>query len=372
MLVLLAITAVIWLIFHQLTDGVYISARNLSNLSIQLSMTALAAAGMTALIIARELDLSAGSLYAVVTVLTVYVQVKFRWGALEAVALGLLIGLAIGAFQGLVTTRLRIPSFIVTLAGFTFLQGFAFLISGAEVLSGTTDEFVRIANGTIPNDATLAIGLAVLALWLWSWFQPHRFLQRARNPGRGTATLRPATLLAGLAVAAVLGVALWAYANHRGLPYPVAILAVVVALWLFIARSTPFGRHVYAIGGNPEAARRSGIRVERTVLVLFCAMGFLTALAGVIQASRLDAGPPSVEPFLALTAISATVVGGTNLFGGIGSITGTLVGTVLLASITNGLSLMGVNTFYQYMAAGVILLFVVAIDSLASRRARRE
>lgn len=370
-LVLLAVTAAIWVVFHQLTDGVYISARNLSNLSVQLTMTALAAAGMTALLISREIDLSAGSLYAVVTVLTVYVQVKYRWGAVEAVALGLLIGLAVGAFQGIVTTRLKIPSFIVTLAGFTFLQGAAFAISGAEVLSGTSDAFVRIANGSIPRDLTLALGAAVFAVWLWIWLKPMRLLQP--NAGRtALAELRPVTVLGALAVAGVLSVALWAFSNHRGLPYPVAILAVVVALWLFVAGSTPFGRHVYAIGGSPEAARRSGIRVERVGLVLFCAMGVLTALAGIIQASRLDAGPPSVGPFLALDAISAAVVGGTSLFGGVGSLTGTLIGTLLLASIQNGLSLMGINTFYQYMASGTILLVVVAIDSVARRRVRRD
>ncbi len=370
-LVLLAVTAAIWVVFHQLTDGVYISARNLSNLSVQLTMTALAAAGMTALLISREIDLSAGSLYAVVTVLTVYVQVKYRWGAVEAVALGLLIGLSVGAFQGIVTTRLKIPSFIVTLAGFTFLQGAAFAISGAEVLSGTSDAFVRIANGSIPRDLTLALGAAVFAVWLWIWLKPMRLLQP--NAGRtALAELRPVTVLGALAVAGVLSVALWAFSNHRGLPYPVAILAVVVALWLFVAGSTPFGRHVYAIGGSPEAARRSGIRVERVGLVLFCAMGVLTALAGIIQASRLDAGPPSVGPFLALDAISAAVVGGTSLFGGVGSLTGTLIGTLLLASIQNGLSLMGINTFYQYMASGTILLVVVAIDSVARRRVRRD
>lgn len=371
-LVLLAVTAAIWVVFHQLTDGVYISPRNLSNLSVQLTMTALAAAGMTALLISREIDLSAGSLYAVVTVLTVYVQVKYRWGAVEAVALGLLIGLAVGAFQGIVTTRLKIPSFIVTLAGFTFLQGAAYAISGAEVLSGTSDAFVRIANGSIPRDLTLALGAAVFAVWLWIWLKPMRLLQPNAIGRTALAELRPVTVLGALAVAGVLSVALWAFSNHRGLPYPVAILAVVVALWLFVAGSTPFGRHVYAIGGSPEAARRSGIRVERVGLVLFCAMGVLTALAGIIQASRLDAGPPSVGPFLALDAISAAVVGGTSLFGGVGSLTGTLIGTLLLASIQNGLSLMGINTFYQYMASGTILLVVVAIDSVARRRVRRD
>lgn len=371
-LVLLAVTAAIWVVFHQLTDGVYISARNLSNLSVQLTMTALAAAGMTALLISRQIDLSAGSLYAVVTVLTVYVQVKYRWGAVEAVALGLLIGLAVGAFQGIVTTRLKIPSFIVTLAGFTFLQGAAFAISGAEVLSGTSDAFVRIANGSIPRDLTLALGAAVFAVWLWICLKPMRLLQPNAIGRTALAELRPVTVLGALAVAGVLSVALWAFSNHRGLPYPVAILAVVVALWLFVAGSTPFGRHVYAIGGSPEAARRSGIRVERVGLILFCAMGVLTALAGIIQASRLDAGPPSVGPFLALDAISAAVVGGTSLFGGVGSLTGTLIGTLLLASIQNGLSLMGINTFYQYMASGTILLVVVAIDSVARRRVRRD
>jgi len=370
LLALLVVTGLIWVVFNQLTDGVFLTSRNLTNLSVQMSMTALVAIGMTALLVARELDLSVGSLFALVTVASVYVQVKLRWNAIEAIAVALVLGLVVGAFQGYCTTRLKIPSFIVTLAGFSYLQGTAYAISGAETLSGTTDTFRVIANGTVPIEATLALGMATYAIWAWVVLKPARLLRGQLNLASITA-FRPAQVLGTTAMAGVLGVALWAYFDYKGLPFPVAMVAAATLIWVFVSGNTAFGRHVYAIGGNPEAARRSGIRVERVVLVLFCCTGLLAAISGLIEASRLDSGPPNVGLFLALDAISAAVVGGTSLFGGYGGVTGTLLGTLILASIQNGLSLMGVNTFYQYIASGLILLVVVAIDAAARQRAQR-
>jgi D-xylose transport system permease protein len=165
---------------------------------------------------------------------------------------------------------------------------------------------------------------------------------------------------------------LWIFLSEHGLPAPVAILGGVALFSSFVLRHTAFGRHVYAIGGNPEAARRVGIRVSGVIIVLFMFSGLLAALGGVIQAARLDAGPPTVGLLLALDAISAAVVGGTYLFGGKGSIGGILVGTLFLASIQNGLNLEGVATYWQYIVSGTVLLGAVAVDQLAQRRTERE
>ncbi|MGH9161567.1 MAG: sugar ABC transporter permease [Vicinamibacteraceae bacterium] len=371
LLVLLALTAVVWLVFNQLTDGIFLTSRNLSNVSVQLSMTALAAIGITLLLFVRQIDLSVGSLYAVVAVMTVLVQVRHQWDTPAAVALGLAIGLALGAFNGAVVTRVGVPAFVVTLAAWTYLQGFAFAISDAQVLAGTRESFRAIASSTIPVPLTIAVGAAGLGIWAWTRRGRLTLAVRRPRPDRAGQGPRPVDMLAGAATIAALGVTLAVFATHRGVPYPVVIVAVVAAVGLFVTRKTTLGRHIYAIGGNREAARRAGLKVDRIILGLFCVMGLLTALAGIIQASRLDAGPPSVGPFLALDAISAAVVGGTSLFGGVGSIVGTLLGTLLLASIANGLSLMGINTFYQYMASGVILLAVVSIDAIGHQRVRR-
>ena len=193
--------------------------------------------------------------------------------------------------------------------------------------------------------------------------------RRRQGPGADEAielptrsrVLRSAVALAVVVAAAVV---VWTFLDFRGLPVPVAIWIAVAIILGVGARHTAFGRHCYAIGGNPEAARRAGINVERIVIVLFLMSGVLAATSGLIQASLLDAGPPTAGLLLPLDAISAAVVGGTSLFGGQGSVVGVVLGTVLLASILNGLSLMGVNSFVTYVVSGV------ASRSPSGRRAR--
>jgi D-xylose transport system permease protein len=146
----------------------------------------------------------------------------------------------------------------------------------------------------------------------------------------------------------------------------------ILAVMSFVSRFTAFGRHIYAIGGNPEAARRVGVHVTRTVTVLFVVSASLAALAGIVQASRLDSGPPDAGQLVPLDAIIASVIGGTSLFGGYGSVTGALLGALLLSTVLNGLSLMAINSFYQYIAIGLILLATVGVDTATQRRLRHE
>jgi D-xylose transport system permease protein len=364
LLVLLAIVAVTWAAFHVLTDQVFFTARNLSNLSVQMSITALLAVGMTWLLVAREIDLSVGSLLALVSVVVVALQVESAWPTGAVVAVGLVIGALVGALQGSFTVAFAVPSFIVTLAGFSWLRGTGFVVSGAETRSGTNDGFYEIANGTLAPGLAVGLcavlGVAAAVLWL---------RDRVRSGPGWLARLRPVDVAAAAAFVAVLIVAAWAFGSFQGLPYPVLVLAAVVAAAMYTTRHTAFGRHIYAIGGNPEAARRAGIGVRRVTVMLFVVSGTLAALGGIMQASRLDAGPPGVGQFLALDAISAAIVGGTSLFGGQGSIAGAMLGALLMATIANGLSLMGVDTFYQLIATGLVLMAAVAFDTAARRRA---
>ena len=157
---------------------------------------------------------------------------------------------------------------------------------------------------------------------------------------------------------------------YRGLPFPVVILLILILVANWISTNTTFGRYIYALGGNPMAARRVGISISLMTIGLFSLMGAFTALAGVIQASLLDAGPPGIGQLLALNAISAAIIGGTSLFGGYGSIWGTVIGSLMMASIANCLSLAGVNTFYQMVATGIILIITIAVDSLVMNRGK--
>jgi D-xylose transport system permease protein len=369
---LIAIMGVMWIVFHQITDGIYITPRNLTNLMVQAAITGVVAVGVGMLLIAREIDLSVGSLLGVVVVASVWLQVEHRWSAFPTIAVVLLLGLGVGLFQGLCTTWLRIPSFIVTLAGFSYLRGVAYGITGSVTLFGTTSSFRWFSEGRFSPPATVVlvvgafVGLAVL--WLHQRWLHHR-QGGLRAFG---ASIRPVELASTAVGAAACVFFLWIFLSEHGLPAPVAILGGVALFSSFVLRHTAFGRHVYAIGGNPEAARRVGIRVSGVIIVLFMFSGLLAALGGVIQAARLDAGPPTVGLLLALDAISAAVVGGTYLFGGKGSIGGILVGTLFLASIQNGLNLEGVATYWQYIVSGTVLLGAVAVDQLAQRRTERE
>ena len=370
LLSLIAIMGVMWIAFNQITSGVYITPRNLSNLAVQAAITGVVAIGVGSLLVARELDLSVGSILGAIVVITVWLQVDHQWSTLATVVLALVLGLAIGLFQGLCTTKLLIPSFIVTLAGFSYLRGVAYGVTNSVTLFGTNSSVRWFSEGEFSAAVTVVLVLAAFlglgALWLWQ-----RWLL---NPGAGAAgvlrTLRPVEVASAVVGAGVCALALWVFVSYQGLPAPVAILGGISLVAAFVARHTPFGRHVYAIGGNPEAARRAGINVTGVVIALFMFSGVLAALGGIIQAARLDAGPPNVGLLLALDAISAAVVGGTNLFGGQGSVGGILTGTLFLASIQNGLNLKGVSTFWQYIVSGVILLGAVALDQIAQLRTR--
>ena len=373
LLVLVAFTAGIWIFFHFKTDHIFISPRNLSNLTVQTSITALVALGTTWVLIVRQIDLACGSLLSLAGVVAVKLQVDAGWSIPEAIAGTLALGIAIGAVHALVIVRLGVPSFIMTLAGLMYLSGLAFIVSDGFVLSGTGQSFYKLANNSLSHTATVSLGVALaVVVAIGTLLVAVRRRQERGASAGGRPTVRPVTVFAALTVALIFGVFFWSYASFNGLPYIVAVLGVAAVVMWFVGRYMSFGRHLYAIGGNPEAARRAGISVGRIIVIVFVIAGFLAALGGVLQASRLDAASPDVGNLIPLNAISAAVVGGTSLFGGRGSILGTLLGALILGSILNGLSLMNVNTYYQYIAIGWILVGAVAVDAAAQRRVSRD
>jgi D-xylose transport system permease protein len=261
----------------------------------------------------------------------------------------------------------------MTLAGLMYLSGLAFIVSNGFVLSGTGQSFYKIANDSLSHSVTVSLGVVLIVLVACGFLLVAvRRRQEAGAPAGGRPGVRPVTVIAAATVAVIFGVFFWSYSSFDGLPYIVAALGVAAVVMWFVGQYLPFGRHLYAIGGNPEAARRAGISVGRITIIVFVVAGFLAALGGVLQASRLDAASPDVGNLIPLNAISAAVVGGTSLFGGRGSILGTLLGALILGSILNGLSLMNVNTYYQYITIGWILVGAVAVDAAAQRRVSRD
>ncbi|MCA3505288.1 MAG: sugar ABC transporter permease [Rhodobacter sp.] len=361
-IILIGATLLIWIGFHIWT-GVFITPRNLSNLAVQTSITALIAAGLCWLLVAREIDLSVGSLLAMCSVLSMILLQKVGLDAYTTILLVTLTGIGVGLLQGGLRVLLGIPSFIITLAGFSWLRGLAYVFSGAETLSGTGETFYMVANGELSAVASL-VGIVVCTLlYMISWVRAYTGLLGPQKYQRHAVNWTILSLSLGASALSI-----WIFVTRNGIPYPVVFLMLTVFVMEYCTRNTRFGRYVYAIGGNPTSARRSGISVNKMILALFGLMGAMTAVAAVIQTSRLDAGPPNVGLFINLSALSAAIIGGTSLFGGEGRVLGAVIGALLMASITNGLSLAGVDTFYQMIITGGLLIVAVSADHATQRK----
>lgn len=365
-ILLFTCTIGVWFVFHVFfTNGVLFTPRNLSALAVQMTVTTILAVGMTWLLVAREIDLSVGATLSLVMVVTFQIFLQGYGSLLLVIPAVLVLGTIVGTLQGAVRVFIGVPSFVVTLAGFSWIRGASYIISDGQTRSGAPDAYYAISNSFISPGLSVALVAIMAAYIIFRLFRSRRQMQDSAPA--------PLSLLLLIAFAAVMaGVMAWAFYSWRGMPYPVILMAAVVLLSDWISRDTTFGRYIYAIGGNPEAARRSGIPVLVITLGLFAIMGFLAGVAATVQGSLLDAAPPNIGELLALSAISAAVIGGTNLFGGYGSIPGTVGGALLMASIANGLSLAGVNTFYQMVATGLILVVAVSIDSITRKRSQER
>jgi D-xylose transport system permease protein len=365
-ILLFTCTISVWFVFHAfLTNGVLFTPRNLSALAVQMTVTTILAVGMTWLLVAREIDLSVGATLSLVMVVTFQLFLQVHSSLLVVIPAVLMLAIIVGLLQGAVRVFIGVPSFVVTLAGFSWIRGASYIISDGQTRSGAPDAYYAISNSFIPPGISVGL-VAVMAAYII--FR----LLRSRQHMQGSGAI-PLSLIALITFSTVMAcIMAWAFYSWRGMPYPVILMAAVVFLSDWISRDTTFGRYIYALGGNPEAARRSGIPVRLITLGLFAIMGFLAGVAATVQGSLLDAAPPNIGELLALSAISAAVIGGTNLFGGYGSIPGTVGGALLMASIANGLSLAGVNTFYQMIATGIILVVAVSIDSIARKRSQER
>ncbi len=365
LLLLTFATILIWLAFDLVwTDGFVLTPRNLTALSVQMTVTCILAIGMTWLLIAREIDLSAGAVMALVIIVIFQLQVVYEVGTFITLIVAFATGILLGLINGSIRIVLLVPSFVVTLAGFSWIRGMAFIVSEGQTHAGANESFYLISNSYLPPLYSVVLILlaggyfTIKALWQILSVQPKLPISR---------------LLDWLQLLVILGATIGStlvFYIYRGLPFPVVILFVLILVSNWISTNTTFGRYIYALGGNPMAARRVGISISIMTIGLFSLMGAFTALAGVIQASLLDAGPPGIGQLLALNAISAAIIGGTSLFGGYGSIWGTVIGSLMMASIANCLSLAGVNTFYQMVATGIILIITIAVDSLVMNRGK--
>jgi len=362
---LLMVLAGVWAFFYFATDGTFLTQRNLLLLALQTSIVSLAAISAVMLIVTRNFDLSVGSAVAFVGVILALLTVKYDvnpWISVIAAVSG---GVAMGVWQGLWVARIGVSSFIVTLAGMLYFRGLSMIATNGATVAPLPDALTDLATGFL--SPALSISLIVVFLGGYLALRISE-LNRARSLGLATqfgTDLFSATLPA--AVATVVGI--W-IVSRQGIPYLVLLVAICATAAELLMRRTRYGARLYAIGGNPEAARLSGINVKQVIFWNFVIAGFGYGITGVALTARVSGAIGGTAGlFLELDAIAAAIIGGTSLSGGRGRVIGALLGALLMGSLNNGMSLMNVPTFYQNTARGVVLLLAVAIDHIG--RARR-
>ena len=338
------------------TRGIFLTQANLATLLVQSSVLLVISVGMTMVLLIRGIDLSVGAGVALTGTVAALIQLKCHGSAPLAIVAALAVGATLGAWHGWWAAR-GIPAFVVTLAGFKAYRGGALVLSGAKGLSPMGDDFSLLAR-TVPLAPTLAIIVIALAAGI--------ALTLRDATGRRRFNLEPMTsrqvaLRIGAQVV-LAGLVAWVFAE-RGIPVQV-LIAGTVALWgIFVTKRTRFGRHLYAIGGNPDAARLSGIDVKRATIVAYVIVGVLTAVAGVMLAARVNGVTPGSQGnLLELDAVTAVVIGGTALAGGRGSVVGTVLGTLVFATLANGMNHLRIDSNLQLIFTGLVLLAAVQIS----------
>ncbi|WP_426817236.1 xylose ABC transporter permease XylH [Winslowiella sp. 2C04] len=363
-LVMLAAILLIMLFFTWMTDGAYLSARNISNLLRQTAITGILAVGMVFVIISAEIDLSVGSMMGLLGGVAAIFDVWLGWPLPLTILVTLVLGLLLGAWNGWWVAYRKVPSFIVTLAGMLAFRGILVGITNGTTVAPGSPAMSQIGQSYLPDGIGFGFGVVGLLLFIfWQW----RLRLRRQSMGLPQASATGSVARQSLTAILVLG-AIWMLNDYRGVPTPVLILSLLLLAGMFMATRTAFGRRIYAIGGNLDAARLSGINVARTKMAVFAINGLMVAIAGLILSSRLGAGSPSAGNIAELDAIAACVIGGTSLAGGIGTVAGAVMGAFIMASLDNGMSMMDVPTFWQYIVKGAILLLAVWMDSATKRR----
>jgi D-xylose transport system permease protein len=359
------VLVVIWAIFYSQEER-FLSSVNLTNLVLQATAVGLVAVGVVLVLLLGEIDLSVGAVSGLcAAIMAVLVQQK-GWSPYLGIAAGVLAGTAIGLFQGSVFTRFGIPSFVVTLAGLLAWPGAQLEVLGETGTINLTDQKVVGLTSTFYSE-TVGWIFAVLAIGA---FAAITLLGRQRRLREGLSADPLGTLVLRIVLVAVVTlVAVWVLNDDRGLPLAILILVGFVLIFFYITTRTTFGRHIYAVGGNAEAARRAGIKVTRVRVIVFMIASTMAAIGGIMAASRLLAvNQSSGSGDFLLLAIAAPVIAGTSLFGGRGSVWHALLGALVIQSISNGMDLLGYGTAVKFMVTGAVLLAAVVIDAIARRQ----
>ncbi|MCG1023326.1 sugar ABC transporter permease [Sutcliffiella horikoshii] len=364
---------VIILTFTFMTDGLFMSSRNISNLLDSAGYIAVLAVGMTLVIVIRHIDLSvgyaAGFLGAIAAILLTQAGVSV-WLTIPII---LLLGIAVGLFNGVLIAQIGIPSFVATLAGMLIFRGALLQVTektGTIIIQD--DTFNAIGNGYIPSLVevnglhllSLLVGLVGILLYIFSEIST----RKNKIKYDFEVVSKPIFALKLIFVSGIIGYITWILAGYNGFSWTVIIILLVVVVYHFLTTKTVLGRHIYAVGSNPEAAHLSGINVKKITYIVFGSMGMLAALSGILFTARLQSATTTAGTLFELDAIAAAYVGGVSSAGGVGKVTGAIIGAIVMASLSNGMNLLGVGISYQYMIRGGVLAGAVIFDVMTRKK----
>ncbi len=374
---------VIMAIFTITTKGIFMSPRNISNLINQTGYIAVLAVGVTLVIVIRHIDLSIGyllgflgALAAIAMADPVVIQAGLHLPALVVIPGVLLTGILAGLLTGFLVAEVGIPAFVATLAGWLGYRGALQLVTaGTGTIIISDPIFNALSNDFIPDvpvkilpgvhTLTLLLGAAAVVFYIVSAINDRR-----KKMAYNFEVLPMNMFILKLVfMTAIIGAATWIMAGYKGLSWTVVIVLAVVLIYDFITSGTVLGRHIYAVGGNPEAAQLSGINVKKITYIVFGSMGMLSALSGILYASRFKSATTTAGQGLELDAIAAAFIGGTSPAGGIGKVTGSLVGALVMGSLSSGMNLMGIDISMQYIVKALVLVVAVVFDVVTRRRA---
>jgi D-xylose transport system permease protein len=357
--------ALIWLVFYA-QEPRFMSSVNLSNLVLQMTAVGIVSIGIVLVLLLGEIDLSVGAVSGLCAAIMAVLSVKHGWSPYLAIAAGVAAGTAIGLFQGSVFTRFGVPSFVVTLAGLLAWPGFQLEVLGETGTVNLNDPKILGLTSTFYSD-TVGWIIALVAIGLYA-ATSLRGRQKRVSQGLSAPQVGLLVLRIGLVAVAAL-VAVWVLNDDRGVPLAALILVGFCLVFFYITTRTTFGRHIFAVGGNAEAARRAGIHVTRVRVIVFMIASSMAAIGGIMAASRLLAvNQSSGSGDFLLLAIAGPVIAGTSLFGGRGSVWHALLGALVITSISNGMDLLALQSSVKFMVTGAVLLAAVVIDAIARRQ----
>lgn len=366
----------IMLVFSILSDGVFMSPRNISNLINSMGYIAVLAVGMTLILIIKHIDLSVGYVAGFLGAVAAMLMTTMDLPVFLVIPIILVLGILIGLFNGLLVSRLQLPAFVVSLAGMLIFRGALLQVTaktGTIIIPNKA--FNNIGVGYIPDPIKLIPGFHTLTLVIGILFIVFYILgefKNRRNKLKYQFEVVPIKIfyLKMLFISALIAYVTYILSGYNGLSWTVVIVLIVVGLYHFLTTKTVLGRHIYAVGGNDEAAKLSGIDVKKVTLFVFASMSMLSALSGILYTARLQSATVTAGTGFELDAIASAYVGGVSAAGGVGKVTGSIIGALVMASLTSGMNLLNVGASYQYIIRGAILILAVVFDVQTRNKAK--